>query len=192
MEEVYLLSQISVDYNLSKLNNTYNNLSITLAKSDNNDVYINHLETSLSKSNSDDSIIFRKGLFFLQGFSNSISYDKKNNSLLIYYYLEFMNAQINNNISKYNSVLYNLELSFFDLKNNYYTNNNNTLDIFNNVYNKIFTRDYYFESVYFYKRRFNKMSYLFNPYLEVFNSIFNNNNTSKHGLSLNYEPSYYI
>lgn len=105
-------------------------------------------------------------------------------------YLDFMNAQVDNYSKSYNPILYNLELSYFDLKNNYYSYD--TFDKFNTLYNKVFTRDYYFELVYFYKRRFNRISYFFNPYLEVFNGIFNINDKSKYLLSSNYEPSYYI
>lgn len=166
------------------LNNVYSDLSLK-------DNTINYsIEASLIKSDSDESIIFKKGLYLLQKASYSTLNNKKDNYVLMHLYLDFMNAQVDNYSKSYNPILYNLELSYFDLKNNYYSYD--TFDKFNTLYNKVFTRDYYFELVYFYKRRFNRISYFFNPYLEVFNGIFNINDKSKYLLSSNYEPAYYI
>jgi hypothetical protein len=103
--------------------------------------------------------------------------------LLTYRYLRFIDYQKEEFISKFNPIFNDLKLSFFDL-DNYYSNDNN---IFNNYYNKIITRDYYFELAYYYQRRFNNISYFFNPYLEVFNNI--NKNLS---VPTSYEPSYHI
>ena len=147
------------------LNNVYSDLSLK-----NHNVDYN-IEAALIKADSDESIIFKNGFYLLQKASYSLLNDKKDNYVLIYRYLDFIDAQFDNYSKLYNPILYNLELSYFDLKNNYYSHD--TFNKFNNVYNKVFTRDYYFELVYFYKRRFNKISYFFNPYLEVFNDIFN-------------------
>lgn len=142
------------------------------------------------KSDSDESFTFTKGLYLLEKASYFTLNNKKDNYVLMYLYLDFMNAQVDHYSKLYNPILYNLELSYFDLKNNYYSHD--TFNKFNTLYNKVFTRDYYFELVYFYKRRFNRISYFFNPYLEIFNDIFNLNDKSKYSLSSNYEPSYYI
>jgi hypothetical protein len=164
MEELYLLSQASIEYNLFKsefiLNTIYNELlnekfvsvkSIFFPK----DRYINSLKVKIEEFANSINIENNKLADYVE---NEANYD-----VLVYGYINLLN-NYEKNIT--NNIL------FFDSYNEFYSDKINIFQTYNNKFNKIFTKDSYLDLIYFYRRRYNKLSYFFNPYIELFNDIF--------------------
>ena len=76
------------------LNSVYGNNSVLSLSI--NELKANRLQAALIKSDSDESMIFRKGMYLLQKASQMSLDNKKDSYVLVYRYLDFIDAQLEN------------------------------------------------------------------------------------------------
>lgn len=199
MEDVYLLSQLSFDFNLLKLEEFIKEIltpdfktSLNINISNNGEVIKDPIMYSWKTWN-DSNDIFNIYNYLYDLFNNEVKY-----------FIDIKNIVNNNNLFNGdlelmadNTVLDEIYceriLYFVDLFRSYNNefckqiNDSSEIDeffIIKSDTNKILRQNLNFQESFYYNRRLNQISFYFNPYIEVFNDFFNLNNNNNEFYSI--------